>query len=127
MTRWDADGAFGLVSGCAAVVGAAFVAAWMFSPGETVARLVVTSLAVGGVTALTRDWRAGAGVTALAVLIFVGFLVNRDGVLTGSVSGWAEAAVIPVAALGGFARRVRWPHPRSRLAAAWLPGRTFAR
>jgi hypothetical protein len=37
-------------------------------------------------------------------------------VLTGNASGWAEAAVIPVAALGGFARRVRWPHPVSRLA-----------
>jgi len=98
----------------------------MFSPGETVARLVVMSLATVGVTALSRDWRAGAGGAALAVLIFVGFLVNRDGVLTGSASGWAEAAVIPVAALGGFARRIRWPHPGNRLAAAWLPGRTFA-
>jgi hypothetical protein len=111
MTRWDADGAFGLVTGCTAVVGAAFLAAVMFRPAETVPRLVVMALAAGAVTALTRDWRAAAGATGLAVLVFVGFLVNRDGVLTGAATGWEEAAVIPAAALAGFARALRDRHP----------------
>jgi hypothetical protein len=109
MTRWDADGAFGLFGGCAAIVGAAFAAAVMFSPGETVARLVVMSLAMAGVTALTRDWRASAGAAVLAVLVFVGFLVDRAGVLTGDPGAWVFAAVIPVAALAGWSRRLRWP------------------
>ena len=113
MTRWDADGAFGLAGGCTAVVGAALVAAWMFTPGETVARLVVMALAAAAVTALTRDWRASTGAAGLAVLIFVGFLSGRAGVLTGDAAGWAEAAAIPAAALAGFARRIRRPRPRT--------------
>jgi hypothetical protein len=126
MSRWNADGSFGLLAGCAAVVGAAFVAALMFTPTESIARLVVMAAAVLGVTAATRDWRAAAGAAALAVLVFVGFLVNRDGVLTGNEHAWADASVLPAAALAGWTRRL--PRPKvgtPRIVAARTGGGVF--
>ena len=89
---WGADGAFGLLSGCAAIVGTAFLAAAL--SGSPVARLVVLALAVVAVAALTRDWRAAVGSTVLAVPIYVGFLAGHDGWQRWLFTGIAIAASV---------------------------------
>ena len=68
MQRPD-EAAFGLAGGCVAMVGAGFAAAGIDGFG---ARLAVMALAALVAAAVLADWRACAGVTAAAALIFVG-------------------------------------------------------
>jgi len=99
--------AFGLAGGCAVVVAAALVAAAVVAPGHFAPRVLIMAIAVGVVTAVLADWRACAGVAVVAALIFVGFLVHRDGDLTGSAGAWPYTLVIGLAALlGRSARRL---------------------
>jgi hypothetical protein len=61
---------------------------------------------VGVVAAVLTDWRACAGAAVLAALIYVGFLVHRDGVLTGDAAAWPYTIMIGLAAVLG--RGARW-------------------
>ena len=98
--------AFGLAGGCVGVIGAAFAGAALFPAGDGGARLLVMALAAGVVAATVRDWRACAGVTVFAALVYVGFLTGRDGVLTVHGSAWSYTLLIGLAALLG--RGQRW-------------------
>ena len=98
--------AFGLAGGCAVVVVAALAAAAFMPPGHVGARLLVMAVTVGVLAAVLTDWRASAGVAVVAALIFVGFLVHRDGDLTGGTSAWPYTIMIGLAALAG--RGLRW-------------------
>jgi hypothetical protein len=98
--------AFGLAGGCAAVVVAALAAAAFVPYGHAGARALVMAVTVGVLAATLSDWRACAGVALAAALIFVGFLVHRDGVLTGGTSAWPYTIMIGLAALLG--RGERW-------------------
>jgi hypothetical protein len=100
--------AFGLAGGSTAVVAAAFLTAAAVAPGHLAARTVVLAVTVGVVAAIVHDWRACAGVTVLAALTYVGFLVHHDGVLTGNAAAWPYTIVIGFAAIvGRVERRMR--------------------
>jgi hypothetical protein len=99
------DGAFGLAGGCTAVVLAAFATAALVSPDHFFVRAVVTAAAVGVVAAALTDWRACAGVAVFAALLYMGFLVHRDGVLTGDPTAWPYTIMIGLAALLGRGER----------------------
>jgi hypothetical protein len=106
--------AFGLAGGSTAVVAAAFLTAAAVAPGHLAVRAVLLAVTVGVVAAIVHDWRACAGVTVLAALVYVGFLVHHDGVLTGNATGWPYTVGIGFAAVVGRAeRRMR------RAEAAW--------
>jgi len=97
--------AFGLAGGCVGVIGAAFVSAAAFPAVDSGARLLVMALAAGLIAAIVRDWRACAGVTVFAALVYVGFLAGRDGVLTVHGSTWSATLLIVAAAVLGRAQR----------------------
>jgi hypothetical protein len=97
---------FELAAGCVAVVVAAFVAAAAFGPAEPVDRAVVMAIAVALLATVLRDWRACAGVTVLAALVFVGFLAHQAGQLTGDPTPWRYTLILGSAALLG--RGPRW-------------------
>ncbi|WP_433300340.1 hypothetical protein ACQP2F_02810 [Actinoplanes sp. CA-030573] len=97
--------AFGLAGGCVAVIAAAFVAAGTFAPGQRWARLLVMALVAGIAAARLADWRACAGVTLFAALVYVGFLADRDGDLLPHGHAWPYALLIVLAALLGRGQR----------------------
>ena len=100
--------AFGLAGGCAAAVAAALATAAFVAPGQVGARSLAMAVTAGVLAAVVRDWRACLGVTAITALIFVGFLVHRDGDLTGDTSAWPYTILIGLAAiLGRTQRRMR--------------------
>jgi hypothetical protein len=103
MRERDSGSPFELAAGCGAVVVAAFIAAATFGPAEPVDRAVVMAIAVAGLAAVLRDWRASAGVTVLAALVFVGFLVHQAGQLTGDPAPWRYTLILGFAALLGRA------------------------
>lgn len=98
--------AFGLAGGCVTVIGAACLAALAFRPGDTGARLLLMALAAGVLGAVLADWKACLGVTVFAVLVYVGFLADRDGDLLAHSSAWSYALLIGLAAVAG--RGQRW-------------------
>ena len=102
----DSGAAFELGAGCVAVVAAAFVAAAMFGPAEQVDRAVLMAICAAGLAVALRDWRAVAGVTVIAALVFVGFLAHQAGQLTGDPAPWRYTLIIGFAALLG--RGQRW-------------------
>jgi hypothetical protein len=104
--EWDAGAAFELAAGCVAVVAAAFLAAAAFGPAEQADRAVLMAICAGGLAAVLRDWRALAGVTVIAALLFVGFLAHQAGQLTGDPAPWRYTLIIGFAALLG--RGQRW-------------------
>jgi len=92
--------------GCGAVVVAAMAAAALLDPHEPGTRALVIALAVGGCTATARRLRDAAGVALFGALVYVGFLVHRDGVLTGDASAWRYTTlVVFLAVLGRVVRR----------------------
>ncbi len=97
---WPTE-AFGLAGGCAAVVLAALVTAAFVAPDHIVVRAAVMALGVGVLAAVLTDWRACVGAAVLAGLIYIGFLVHRDGVLTGDPSAWRYTPVMGAAVLVG--------------------------
>jgi hypothetical protein len=88
------------------VVIVALATAALVAPGDLAGRAVAMAVAGGVLAAVLVDWRASAGVAVVAALIFVGFLVHRDGELTGSATGWPYTAVIGIALVLG--RGGRW-------------------
>ena len=100
--------AFGLAGGCAVVIAAALAAAAMFAPAELGARLLVVAAAAGVLARFLIDWRACAGVTVFAALVFVGFLAHQAGDLTGDLTPWPYTIAIGLAAVLG--RGQRWFH-----------------
>ena len=89
------------------LVGTALVTAAVVAPAQLGARVTAMAVVTGVLAAVLRDWRACAGVTAVAALIFVGFLAHRDGILTGNPSAWDFTLAIGVAAvLGRGLRRI---------------------
>jgi hypothetical protein len=112
----DAESAgFGLAAGCGAVVVAALAAA-LLAPQDLAARALVVALTAGFTSVLIADWRACAGVTVFAGLVFVGFLAHRYGDLTGDASAWTYTIIIVLAALLG--RGQRWMRRPQRVAGA---------
>jgi MFS family permease len=97
----DSGAAFELAVGCVAVVVAAFTAAALFSPAEQVARAAVVAVGVAGLAVVLRDWRAWAGGTVFAALVFVGFLAHQAGQLTGDAAPWRYTLIIGFGALLG--------------------------
>lgn len=97
--------AFGLAGGCTAVVAAALITAAAVAPDHAGLRVAVMAITVGVLSAILTDWRSSAGVAVVAALIYVGFLVHRDGDLTGDVSAWAYTIAIGAAALLGRGER----------------------
>lgn len=94
--------------GWAGMLGAAGLAAALFSPAELPGRLLVVAVAAGVFAAVVADLRAVAAVTGLAMATFVGFLANRFGDLTGDADAWWYATLIGFAsALGAGYRRMR--------------------
>src|SRR6185295_3914963 len=83
-----------LAMGCVAVVAAAEAAAAFLGPHELGARALVIALVVGVSTATAPRLRDGAGVALFGALVYVGFLVHRDGVLTGDASAWRYTAIL---------------------------------
>jgi hypothetical protein len=117
MVRDDADGSvnatFELVAGTAAVVVAGFAAVALFPAPGAAGRLVVLAVAVGLVAAVCTDWRAAAGVAAVAALVFVGFLTHRYGVLTGDPTPWSFTPLLGFATvLGRGYRRLTHAVPK---------------
>jgi len=97
-----------LAMGCVAVVAAAEAAAAFLGPHELGARALVIALVVGVSTATAPRLRDGAGVALFGALVYVGFLVHRDGVLTGDASAWRYTALVVFLAVLG--RVVRWAY-----------------
>jgi hypothetical protein len=93
------------LAGTAAVIVAGFAAAMMFPIGQPLGRVLVVAVAAGLISVPATDWRAGAAVTVLAILVFVGFLTHRYGTLTGDPAPWSCTPVIGFAALAGRAAR----------------------
>jgi hypothetical protein len=102
----DSGAPFELAAGCVAVVAVAFAAAALFGPAEQTDRAVVMAIGAGVLAAMLRDWRALAGVTVIAALVFVGFLAHQAGQLTGDPAAWRNTLIIGFAALLG--RGPRW-------------------
>lgn len=95
-----------VAAGAVAVTGAALVVAAVFGAAELPARVLVIAAVVAWFSARVRDLRAVAAVTALAGAVFVGFLANRYGELTGG-EGWSYAPLILfAAALGAGCQRM---------------------
>ncbi|MEV4517473.1 hypothetical protein AB0K00_52020 [Dactylosporangium sp. NPDC049525] len=84
------------------VVGAAVVAGALFPDGELAARAAVMAVVVGVYSAKVADPRAVLGVTGVAMLVYVGFLVNDLGELT--LRGGTWPFLIPL----GFAAVLGW-------------------
>ncbi|MET7831416.1 hypothetical protein [Micromonospora sediminicola] len=104
----DQETGIRVAGGAALVVGAALVAAAVFTPGELPGRVLLIAGAVGAYAAVVADLRAVAAVTALGAATFVGFLANRYGELTGSGAAWSHAVLIGFAAvLGAGYRHIR--------------------
>jgi hypothetical protein len=103
--EWGLGTAFDLVTGWAGVVVAAFTAAILFRPAEQADRAVVMAIGAAVLAAMMRDWRATAGITVLAALVFVGFLAHQAGELTGDPAPWRYTLIIGVAAIFGRAGR----------------------
>ncbi|MEU1835886.1 hypothetical protein [Micromonospora chersina] len=97
-----------VAGGAALVVGAALVAAAVFTPGELPGRVLLIAGVVGAYAAVVADLRAVAAVSALGAATFVGFLAHRYGELTGPGHAWSHAVLIGFAAvLGAGYRYVR--------------------
>ena len=115
--RDDEDGTvnatFELVAGTAAVVVAGFAAVALLPAPGPFGRLAVLAVAVGLVAAVATDWRAAAGVAAVAALVFVGFLTHRYGVLTGDPAPWSCTPLLGFATvLGRGYRRLTHAVPK---------------
>jgi hypothetical protein len=108
--EWGLGAAFDLVIGWAGVVLAAFTAAILFRPAEPVERAVVMAVGAAVLAAVMRDWRATAGITVLAALVFVGFLAHQAGELTGDPAPWRYTLIIGAAAVLGRAGRAALRH-----------------
>jgi hypothetical protein len=107
-----------VVAGYGAVVAAAFLAAGVLPDHDLAARAVTLAVVVTAAAALIEDWRAAAGVTVFAALVFVGFLDHRFGVLTGDGSAWSYTPFIVAGAVLGRGWHARGRRPRRRLRAA---------
>src|SRR5689334_8651121 len=105
MAGRDGETAFGVAGGCVAVIAAAFVAA-AFAPRDTAVRLLVVAVTVGVAAAVLNDWRACLAVTGFAMLVYVGFLADRDGDLLAHGTAWPDTLLIGLAA--GLGRCGRW-------------------
>lgn len=97
----ESTAAFELAAGGVAVVAAAFAAAAAFGPREPIGRVLIMGVAAGLLAVLVREWRAVAGVAAIAALVYVGFLAHRAGQLSGDPTPWPYTLVIGLAALLG--------------------------
>ena len=105
-TRAEETG-FGLAGGSVVVAGTALATAGLIAPADLGVRAAAMAAVVAVLAAVLRDVRACLGVTAMAALIFVGFLDHRYGVLTGA-SAWRYTIPIVLAAvLGRGHRRLR--------------------
>ncbi|GAB3844336.1 hypothetical protein ACFPIJ_51790 [Dactylosporangium cerinum] len=91
-----------VAGGCAAVVGAAVAAAALFPDGDPPGRVLVLAVAVGIYAAKVRDPWAILSVTGIAMLTFIGFLVNDFGELTLRNDTWPYLLPIGFAALLGW-------------------------
>jgi len=123
--EWGLSAAFDLAIGWGGVVVAAFSAAILFKAAEEVDRAVVMAIGVAVLAAVMRDWRATAGITVLAALVFVGFLVHQAGQLTGNPAPWRYTLIIGAAAAFGRAARALYAALRRRgphLVAEHSPG-----
>ena len=107
MGRERADGCTGFrgAAGAVVVVGAALVAAGVFTPDERPGRVLVMAGVVGAYAAVVADLRAVAAVAALGAAVFVGFLAHRYGELTGPGDAWSQAVPIGFAAVLGTGYR----------------------
>lgn len=119
---WPSE-AFGLAGGCATVVLAALATAAFVAPGHVVARAAVMAVVVGVLAAVLARFRACAGAAVLAALIYIGFLVHRDGVLTGDTSAWTYTIMIGLAGVLGRGGRWIWRTEESR-APVTVPARS---
>ena len=98
------EAGFGLAGGCVVVAGTALATAGLVPPGDLNGRVAAMAAVVAVMAVVLRDVRACLGVTAVAALIFVGFLDHRYGVLTGT-SAWSYTIPIVLAAVLGRALR----------------------
>ncbi|WP_433294238.1 hypothetical protein ACQP2F_32585 [Actinoplanes sp. CA-030573] len=106
--------AVAVVAGYGAVIAAAFIAAGLLPVHDLAARALTVAVVATVAAALIEDWRAAAGVTVFAALVFVGFLAHRYGVLTGDASAWSYTPVVVAGAVLGRGRR--WWHAWRRVA-----------
>ncbi|MFY1594782.1 hypothetical protein [Micromonospora sp. WMMD737] len=96
-----------------AVMIAAALLATVFPPAELPGRVLVIALAAGVFAAVVADLRAVAAVTGLGMAIFVGFLANRFGELTGDADAWSYTVLIGFASALGTGYRVIRSTPQS--------------
>jgi hypothetical protein len=98
-----------LAMGAAAMMGAALIAAVLFSGGEVSARLAVVAIAVGGYAVTVADIGATLATATLGYLLFTGFLMNRYGELSwgGASSGWHVLVLTLAATLSLGSRWIR--------------------
>jgi hypothetical protein len=135
-TRWlirpgSAPTGITLAVAAAAVVATALLTAAATAPSESVARLAAMAVCVAAVGTLGGDLVAGLATAGIAWTVYIGFLVNRLGVLTwhgpvdalrlsvlcgAAVAGWLGALTYRVA-------RHRRDMVRMR---AWIYGDGFA-
>ncbi|WP_147458750.1 hypothetical protein [Micromonospora sp. BL4] len=94
-----------VAAGWALMIGAALLAAGLFSPAELPARTLLMCVAAGAYAAVVTDLRAVVAVTGLGMATFVGFLAHRFGDLTGGGDAWSYAVVIAFAATLGAGYR----------------------
>lgn len=95
-----------LAGGAVQVVAGACLAAAIFPPTALAGRLVLLALVVGSYAAAVADLRATATVTALAGLLFIGFLDGRFGELAWYGGTGGHLLVLAFAAVLG--RGQRW-------------------
>ena len=102
---WTDEAGIGLAGGSVVVAGTALATAGLVAPGDLGGRVAAMAVIVAVLAAVLRDARACLGVTVVAVLIFVGFLAHRYGVLTGG-SAWPYTIPIVLAAALGRGQRM---------------------
>ena len=97
------------LAAAAIVVVAAFAAVVLFPAGPSAGRAVVVAVAAGCATRYVADWRARAGVMALAMLVLVGPLA--DGMPFAEPGSWSYTPVVVLATVlgSGYRRMVHRP------------------
>ena len=94
-----------LAAGIAGIVVAGFAASVLFPSTSPAGRVLIMSVVCGVLVALFTDWRARAGVTVGAVVVFVGFGAPDSGAMTTDGAPWSYTPSFALAVLLGCGLR----------------------
>jgi hypothetical protein len=111
------------LAAAAIVVVAGFAAVVLFPLGPVAGRAVVVAAAVGCATRYVGDWRAGAGVMGLSMLLLVGPLGH--GMPSADAGSWSYTPIVILAAVlgSGYRRMLHGPTGGARALSNGSPAR----